>query len=714
MGCGASAAAPPAGSVEPRPEPEPAGPTYPDPERLERQFGALTEAELEASGFMERAEGGKAYLGLHGTFYQLAPETEAERQVAVAALAREAHGPTEHSKVNAALLVAKAHFCALDTERGGSLSAQELEPLCGWLFDQCARSFATEGERAQAMEKQMRSFHKNAPTADGEWTFRQFEAYHRRTIEEAEAVQLQRNQAYARDYDRVAAAIKFSECDRDHSQFLEGAEAAEYAEWLVAKLLHKGEGGLWPPSQAHKEEAAALLKRLDGAKSGSYSFAQFDGYFATRIHDVKAIKVSIKERWRFLQDASAARIQAMARGKKGREIAAERREAKRIADSLGLTGSDDELAAISRIQAIFRGKIARRLLIKENAAAVIIQAVTRLYRVECWMDAQNNAALLIQSYRRGKSERKKAQERREAKLAKEEAIEAAKKKAAAMAAERAAREEEEARRVAEEEAAKRAAEESRIETVMLRVWAQEDRLNMPRSATPETVELAVERLKEADTNAVLCALVTACPLDRSREVSMTGAALQYLISGAEPLGYDGATHMRELEAAKLLQRDHLDEHGHTAWSLTVQGRIVAAALPRVQEWEEAAEQAAAERTAAVEKAMEMLAPDLRSKGILVCACRQPCLCSRKGRKSFSEVSEGLQVAEVEQLREAIAAAEAQAAADEERRRQEEVKRQRDLIEWQRQANRMVPSRPRTAVETAMATEIRHIMSMSAA
>ena len=53
------------------------------PERLERRFGALTEAELEASGFMERAEGGKAYLGLHGTFYQLAPETEAEDQVTV-------------------------------------------------------------------------------------------------------------------------------------------------------------------------------------------------------------------------------------------------------------------------------------------------------------------------------------------------------------------------------------------------------------------------------------------------------------------------------------------------------------------------------------------------------------------------------------------------------------------------------------------------------
>ena len=52
-----------------------------------------------------------------------------------------------------------------------------------WLFATCARGFNNEAEKAFGVAKQMRSFNQNTPAADGSWSWPEFEAYWRRTIE---------------------------------------------------------------------------------------------------------------------------------------------------------------------------------------------------------------------------------------------------------------------------------------------------------------------------------------------------------------------------------------------------------------------------------------------------------------------------------------------------------------------------------------------------
>ena len=133
--------------------------------------------------------------------------------------------------MDAAFLNAKKIFAEMDKDRSGALELGELEPLCVWLFGQFSRQFESEEEKALALKKQLARFQKNGPPS-GAWTFRQFEEYYRRTIEEAEAYQLARNEAYAKGYDKSAAAEKFTELDVDGSLALTGAEVEAFAEWI--------------------------------------------------------------------------------------------------------------------------------------------------------------------------------------------------------------------------------------------------------------------------------------------------------------------------------------------------------------------------------------------------------------------------------------------------------------------------------------------------
>ena len=73
------------------------------------------------------------------------------------------------------------------------------------------------------------------------------------------------------------------------------------------------------------------------------------------------------------EEAAATKIAAVSRGKQGRKKAAGRK----IEADLGLTGSEEETAAIARMQAQQRGKMARQEMAEQQNAASKIAAVQR-------------------------------------------------------------------------------------------------------------------------------------------------------------------------------------------------------------------------------------------------------------------------------------------------------------------------------------------------
>jgi hypothetical protein len=660
MGCGSSKAS--GYAVEPRPAAGAAPATVTAAARGGTwKFYPLTEAEVKASGLVEKA----GYLGLHGTFYARRPEEQAERLLAVGALARDAEAPTQQSEVNAALREAKRHFADLDPRRPDAaypnitddqlrLTAPELEPLCAWLFDKCTRRFANPAERAVSLAKQLRSFNANTPTSS-DWNFAEFEAYWRWTIEEAEDFQLGLNETYARRYNRRTAAVQFAEYDWDNSQFLEGDEAVAYAEKIFGQLcadrpeaeesaaLLLDRGSTLVPSlsaaQHGRAEAAAMLKRLTLEKSGEgtngagISFACFDDYFTTKVQDVARYRAGIKARERWRVDQSAARIQSVARGRKGRGRVAAKTRARQIEQRLGLSWpgwpdtTPEEHASIATIQALCRAKVARRFV--------------EQLRIERARTAEENlrreqAVTLIAAVHRGRQGRKIAAEARAAKAAAAvEAAARARAKALREAARTAARMQMEAalkraadeRRRAAELAAKLAAEQSAAETIMLRVWEQEERLWLPKSELPRAPSVAVALMKEADKNAVLTAIATAPPHDLSREVSLTGAALQCVMCA--PTDVERAAHLRELEKVWKVIHSAPSPEGHTLlWSLTDSGRSAAAVLPRVQEWQAKAAKAEEERQRKISEAIELYCPEQAPVRLPTCLCAGPgCMCA---------------------------------------------------------------------------------------
>lgn len=536
-------------------------------------------------------------------------------------------------------------------------TAPTLEPVCAWLFTTCARGFNNEAEKAFGLAKQMRSFNQNTPAADGSWGWPEFEAYWRRTIEEAEGFQLGLNETYARRYDRRAAARAFAEFDWNHSQFIRGEEAVAYAEKMFAHLcadrpdnntasvlLDKG-GTLKPSlSAAHhgRAEAAAMLKRLaldksgQGTKGDGLSFAHFDAYFTNLIQDVTRYKAGIEGRHRWRLDQAAAIIQAAVRFKKANKRCVAKIKARKIETKLMLSWpgwpdkTEDEHRAISLVQAMARAQAARKR-IRDIKIELYRSAEERVRREE--------AATTIQAAQRGRVGRFKAAMARKAKRIaarraqakrKADAIKEAEKAAAKMAEVAARKKAAEELAEAEELARKIEAEQNAAAHVMKRVWDQQDRLKLERSDLPRTVSVAMMHLKEADKNAVLCALATASPPDHiSRDMhQLTGAALLWVM--CERNDEEKVEHLEALETSyKLIRADHTGAHtpDTTLWFLTYKGEDEAARLPRVKEWEKLAEKAAAGREQEISDALMLYSPDEAPVRIATCLCEGVCVCA---------------------------------------------------------------------------------------
>lgn len=280
----------------------------------------VTEEELEARGFGSSSD----YLGMHKTFYAMPSETDEEKRIAVAALASDGCGPVAYSKMDTLFTQAKQFFKDLDKDRSGALELAELEPLCVWLFDHFARSFGSAEEKNAAIEQQLNRFRKNGPPT-GSWTFRQFEEYYRSTIAEVENYQLARNEAYAKGYDKSAAAAKFAELDTDGSLFLTGTEVERLAEWTLTALSTSTEQ---ISAESLAIEAANLVKNLDsslGNNDGKISFAEFDGYFGEKVAEIEQFRKNELIRHKHKEEKSAQKIQACARGKQGRDRVAKKR-----------------------------------------------------------------------------------------------------------------------------------------------------------------------------------------------------------------------------------------------------------------------------------------------------------------------------------------------------------------------------------------------------
>ena len=629
-----------------------------------RRFYPLTEAQVEASGF-----GGNAnYLGLRGSFYSRRPETQAERLLAVGALARDAEAPTLQGEVNLVLREAQRHFANLDhrlADRNTAypnisdshlrLTTPELEPLCAWLFDKFTRRFANASERAVSLAKQLRSFNANTPTGS-DWSFKEFEAYWRRTIKETEVFRLELNETYARRYDRRAAARLFAEYDRDATQHLEGDAARAYAEHVfghlcadrpaadgsVPLLLDRGTTAAEPSLSAaqygHAEASVclkrlALEKRAEGTHGEGISFACFDVYVSRKLQDITRYKAGIKAREQWDAAQSAALIQSVVRGKLGRRRVAAKTRAKQIEERLGLSwpGWPDttagEHSSISKIQALARAKAARRFVAQER----IEQARTAEEN-----QRRSEAATAIAAFCRGWQARKQAVALRAAKAKaaaeaaerqRAEAVREAARTAARMQMEAALKRAEEERKQAAELAAKLAAEQDAAAAIMVQVWEQEERLWLPKSELPRAPSVAAALLKEANKHAVLTALATAPPHDFSRRVGLTEVALLGIMCALTD--DERSAYLRELEKVwKLIYSDHSPD-GHTVlWSMTDAGRRAASSLPRVREWQAKAAQAEEARQQKIREAMDLYCPEEAPFRMPSCLCTGPgCMCA---------------------------------------------------------------------------------------
>ena len=73
------------------------------------------------------------------------------------------------------------------------------------------------------------------------------------------------------------------------------------------------------------------------------------------------------------QQNAASKIAAVQRGKQDRQ----RVQGMKVEKELGLTGSEDEAKSIAKMQAAQRGKMARKEMEEQQAAATKLQAVQR-------------------------------------------------------------------------------------------------------------------------------------------------------------------------------------------------------------------------------------------------------------------------------------------------------------------------------------------------
>lgn len=185
--------------------------------------------------------------------------------------------------------LARSRFEALDTNSNGTLSAKELEGFCKWVFSEFGRSFGSEKARQDAVEKLSQRFMKRQSDG-GEWTFETFSDYFLSMIDASEKYAIARGEAYAKGYDKSAAAAKFRMLDADDNGYLEGAEIVAFAEWVYTSFRPNGQ----PMSDAQKSaEAQKLLRRLDenkGNADGRLSFAEVNLYIARKVEELEVMK----------------------------------------------------------------------------------------------------------------------------------------------------------------------------------------------------------------------------------------------------------------------------------------------------------------------------------------------------------------------------------------------------------------------------------------
>ena len=193
------------------------------------------------------------YCGMRSCFYSIPVESASVRRAEASDLVEVRTHAISGAMLDKVLAEAHAKFRALDTGNPplgvGALSPETLEPLCEWLFEQFTGEgsgtvveFGSPEERVDAVERQQRRFHRNTP-GPGVWTWRQLEDYVRRILDEAESLQLARATAFARAYDKVAAARQFAGFDTNGNQYLEGEELHNFAAWLCSAFAADGEEG---------------------------------------------------------------------------------------------------------------------------------------------------------------------------------------------------------------------------------------------------------------------------------------------------------------------------------------------------------------------------------------------------------------------------------------------------------------------------------------
>lgn len=183
---------------------------------------------------------------------------------------------------------AKMKFKELDKNSNGTLCYKELEGLVAWIFSEFGRTFKSEKQKRQQVEKQIDRFKKKGENK--EWTWDQFKEYYVKLLDDSAKYQAKRNEAYAKGYNKSEAAKMFQSLDKDDSKYLDGQELESFAEWLIGQFKIDDK----PMSEEQKKsEAKKLLYRLDERKGNNdtkLSFAEFDFYFDEKLQQVDKFK----------------------------------------------------------------------------------------------------------------------------------------------------------------------------------------------------------------------------------------------------------------------------------------------------------------------------------------------------------------------------------------------------------------------------------------
>eukprot|EP00658_Telonema_sp_P-2_P084503 TRINITY_DN9391_c0_g1_i1.p1 TRINITY_DN9391_c0_g1~~TRINITY_DN9391_c0_g1_i1.p1 ORF type:complete len:833 (-),score=301.79 TRINITY_DN9391_c0_g1_i1:127-2625(-) len=178
---------------------------------------------------------------------------------------------------------ARIKFDELDADKSEVLEGAELAELSKFVLSRVARETSTE----QQLQADVNLMMQQVPADKVTWP--EFEALWNKMMR----MQLENEEALGQNKPKMSEAMKkFKELDADNSEFLDGAEFKELAQWAFSTLRISGK----PMTEDELEMATTkMLQEIDANGDKKISFAEFEKFWESRSTKLDQIQCDLKK-----------------------------------------------------------------------------------------------------------------------------------------------------------------------------------------------------------------------------------------------------------------------------------------------------------------------------------------------------------------------------------------------------------------------------------